>query len=397
MLTVILAAIPALTAPATASSAPAPGASRPVLISSTPHPEPAWFNADARLLVHTMPTVTGGRTTATTLLFTPRGKAPRGGWPVVAWAHGTTTPGNKDCAPSLTPDDLDGGLTRDGFASDYAWELGHLVNAGYAVVAPDFEGLGPRATTPLPYYSADSLARSLITGVQAARQAERTLSNSYVAVGHSDGGHAVLGVEAHAGEAPELRFAGTAALAPFTSIPKQVAAFERDAQTSPDPVTAANGRVNAQFNVALMAVGLAARQPFDPTTIMGPHLAEVLPRFAAQCSVGANAVIRQAVEAKPGSFAGYHPDWAANEAMRNFLAISDPGADPRFALRKPTFIAQGTNDAFVFEEVVTPFVATARQNGSPIDYRIYPGADHFSLIKASGEDLLDFLARRLPR
>lgn len=119
------------------------------LISSVPHEEPDFFNADARLLVHTMPSIAGTPTRATTLLFVPRGAPPAGGWPIVAWAHGTATPGQKTCAPSLSPD-LDGGLTRDGFKSDYAFQIGQLVNAGYAVVAPDLEGLGPVATVPHP-------------------------------------------------------------------------------------------------------------------------------------------------------------------------------------------------------------------------------------------------------
>ena len=134
------------------------------LISSAHHPVPEFFSAEARLLVHTMPGTGGKPTRATTLLFVPRGTPPAGGWPIVAWAHGTTTPGQKTCAPSLSPN-LDGGLTRDGFKSDYVFQIGELVNAGYAVVAPDLEGLGPEANVAHPYFSEASFARSLIAGI----------------------------------------------------------------------------------------------------------------------------------------------------------------------------------------------------------------------------------------
>lgn len=77
------------------------------------------------------------------------------------------------------------------------------------MVAPDLEGLGPDAATPYPYYSLSSLARSLIAGVMAARAAEPRLSDRWAAVGHSDGGHGALGVEALAGEAAGLTFVGT--------------------------------------------------------------------------------------------------------------------------------------------------------------------------------------------
>ncbi len=98
---------------AAACAAPKPNVTNAAprsLVSSTVQPEPADFRADARLLIHTMPSITGVATRASTLLFVPRGRPPAGGWPIVAWAHGTTTPGQKTCAPSLTPNDLDGGF-----------------------------------------------------------------------------------------------------------------------------------------------------------------------------------------------------------------------------------------------------------------------------------------------
>lgn len=54
------------------------------LISSMAHPVPPNFRADTGLLVHTMPSITGQVTRASTLPFVPRGAPPADGWPVVA-------------------------------------------------------------------------------------------------------------------------------------------------------------------------------------------------------------------------------------------------------------------------------------------------------------------------
>jgi hypothetical protein len=55
----------------------------------------------------------------------PRGKAPKGGWPVVTYAHGTT--GIADpCAPSRTANTFGFGL------------LSRWLKAGYAVVRTDY-------------------------------------------------------------------------------------------------------------------------------------------------------------------------------------------------------------------------------------------------------------------
>ena len=184
---------------ALAGAAPAQAADRDAALATlraaTASPAIPEINADVRLLHHAMRGVAGKPVPATTLLLVPKGTPPAGGWPIVAWEHGTTTPGQKSCAPSQTPE-LDGGLTRNGFKSDYAWQVGQLIDAGYAVVAPDLEGLGPDATTPYPYYSLSSLARSLVAGVVAAREAEPRLADRWAVVGHSDGGHGALGAAA---------------------------------------------------------------------------------------------------------------------------------------------------------------------------------------------------------
>ncbi len=381
-----------LAANTVATAADTPSAA---LILSAPHEEPDFFRADARLLVHTMPSIAGTPTQATTLLFVPRGKPPAGGWPIVAWAHGTTTPGQKTCAPSLSPD-LDGGLTRDGFKSDYTFQIGQLVNAGYAVVAPDLEGLGPVATVPHPYYGEASFARSLIAGVRAAREAEPTLSSRYAVVGHSEGGHGALDIDKHAAEAPELTLVGIVALAPYTSIAATADLSAERARTENDPAKAQSFRVTEQFQVMLMSAGLLAQSPdFDPGTVMGDDLKRVLPQFRASCSVPSIAVIQGAMKTGGASFAGLKPGWAETPQMHAFLAANDPTVTPGFTLHHPTLIVQGSEDPLVPEPLNTRFADQLRAREAPVTYKVYPGADHFTIIRRADADVLAFLAARL--
>lgn len=66
----------------------------------------------------------------TAAVFTPRTAAPQGGWPVIAWAHGTVGLGD-DCTPSAN--------ARSPRDNEY---LSHWLDQGYAVVAADYVGLG---------------------------------------------------------------------------------------------------------------------------------------------------------------------------------------------------------------------------------------------------------------
>ena len=364
------------------------------LRAATDSPAIPEINADVRLLHHTMRGVAGKPVPATTLLLVPKGTPPNGGWPIVAWEHGTTTPGQKSCAPSQTPE-LDGGLTRDGFKSDYAWQIGQFINAGYAVVAPDLEGLGPDATTPYPYYSLSSLARSLVAGVIAAREAEPRLAKRWAAVGHSDGGHGVLGVEAVAGEARGLTFVGTVAMAPYVAVEAHAAYFGAEGKAATTQEAALQGQMMQQFQGALMATGLRVTQPsFKEASVMGQDLATILPRFRSLCSVKAIGTIDAAVKAKGAAFRGLMTGWAQQPQMHAFLVTNDPAVMPGFTLRKPVLIVQGTADPFVLEPLQTPFANQMKRSGAPVTYERYDGADHFTVIRQADADVLAFLRER---
>ena len=367
------------------------------LISAQPPQIPADIHGSARLLTHTMPAINGGTTRATTLLFVPSGNPPAGGWPIVGWIHGTTSTGKKDCAPSLSPQ-LDGGLTRDGFKSGYAAEIASLVNAGYAVVAPDLEGLGPVASEQYLYFSEASMARSLLAGLLAARRVEPALSNRWVVFGHSDGAHGALGVERHAGEAAGLEFLGTVAAAPYTSVPGIGAEYAVEARAVSDPTTLLNARVMVQMQGAFMTTALLAQLPdFDPGAVMGEDLKTLMPAFRNQCSVGAFNLVKAAVARKGESFRGVRPDWSADPRMHAFLATNDQGEMETFTLRQPALIVQGTDDNFVSAPLNTALAARLRDVGAPLNFKFYPGADHFAVLPQANKDVLAFLAARFAR
>ncbi|WP_213083529.1 lipase family protein, partial [Azospirillum sp. B4] len=133
------------------------------------------------------------------IVYLPAGTPPQGGWPILAWAHGTT--GFADvCAPSW----------RGQPARDVAY-LQRWMEAGFAVVATDYEGLGTKGVHP--YLLWKSEGRSILDAVRAALKAKPgVLRNQVVIAGQSQGSGAALGATYLAPDyAPDLRVLGTVA------------------------------------------------------------------------------------------------------------------------------------------------------------------------------------------
>ena len=143
------------------------------------------------------------------VVVAPDGRPPEGGWPVVAWAHGTTGV-DRRCAPSI--DYPESGLVR-------VPELDELVAAGTVVAITDYPGLGTPG--PHPYLVGESEGRAVLDSIRAARALLGTdaVSSTAAIYGHSQGGHASVWADQIAGSyAPELDVAGVAAMAPPTDL-----------------------------------------------------------------------------------------------------------------------------------------------------------------------------------
>jgi dipeptidyl aminopeptidase/acylaminoacyl peptidase len=98
-------------------------------------------------------------------LYFPQGKPPPGGWPLIAWAHGTLGVADA-CAPSWT------GTPRD------ASYLNKWLQQGFAVVATDYQGLGGPGPHPYLIWQAEG-ALYLIA---SARRCRPTRNSSPIAL-----------------------------------------------------------------------------------------------------------------------------------------------------------------------------------------------------------------------
>lgn len=275
--------------------------------------------------------------------------------PVVAWTHGTTGVAT-GCAPSL----LDAP-----FANTPA--LPQAIDAGWAVVATDYAGLGTPGVHG--YLIGEDEARSALDAVRAARGIrEAMLSDRFVLWGHSQGGHAALWSAARAPEyTPDLRLAGVAALAPASDLP----ALVRHAQREPV------GKIISSFIVT----AYAARYPeIDTDAVVRPGARWLANDMARRCLAGKETLVSVAdsLLLTDPIFAG-DPTYGALGARLHENSAEVP-------ISSPVLIAQGDRDELVLPAVQDAYVERRCKAGQRMAYRVYPGRDHLSLV-ATGSPL----------
>ena len=170
--------------------------------------------AESVVMTYKMQGIKGQETQATALVFTPKTEPPAGGWPIVAWAHGTVGVGD-DCAPSRNR------LIVEGLLPDVHTQkmIDSFVQAGYVVVAPDYEGLGEPSGRELhPFLNLKSEAYSITDAVVATKSwLGNKASNKWAVVGASQGGHAALGAAQYAARA-NMDYKGVVAFAPANNL-----------------------------------------------------------------------------------------------------------------------------------------------------------------------------------
>src|SRR5215218_3894435 len=131
-----------------------------------------------KLVLYRSQGVDGKGNAVSGIVSIPKGKAPKKGWPVITYAHGTTGAADQ-CAPSRDAV----GTPVHGYNAYISPLLTRWLKAGYAVVRTDYEGLGTPG--PHPYLIGNSEGRATLDIARAARKLNRDIGSELVIAGHS--------------------------------------------------------------------------------------------------------------------------------------------------------------------------------------------------------------------
>jgi len=353
-------------------------------------PESLPAASSAVLFEYTMDAVDGGTTPALAQLFKPAGPTPDGGYPLVVWARGTTGIANA-CTPSQSFDD---------FGNEVA--VNSLLEAGYAVLAPDYEGFGTPALHP--YFIRNSHANSVLDAIPAAHEIDSSeLSAEWAMVGHSQGGHVVLAT-ARAEQDPAFPLQAVVALAPGTDlIPLSNRAFEAlDMEIAEQDLDNAVERIffiNVNGGFVLNALPLIVPS-LNPTTLFDDDVAGLIDIAVNEefCGEFFDAVDDALFEHLVGvgtleDFGGLRRDWFTEPVLTDVLEEQSLNDE---AQSVPLLVVQGDDDTQIPDTATTDFVNLQLSLGTDVTYELIPGADHIDVASSEFGISVDWLTERFP-
>jgi pimeloyl-ACP methyl ester carboxylesterase len=298
----------------------------------------------------------------------PRGKAPKHGWPVITWAHGTT--GIADaCAP-----------TRLDAAAEPAL-LKQWLKRGYAVLRTDYQGLGTPGTHP--YLNGLAEGRSVLDVVRAARKLDRRIGKRIVIAGHSQGGHAALWAADLAPKyTPELKVRGTVAFAPASHIGEQFS-LARNLNSPGGGTTGLGSLIIRGADVADPALGIAG--------LLSPQASALYGQTLSKCSGELDV---------PSSWGGLAPSqiFKPDADLTPLIAFLNAKVDPEdLRIKTPVRVEQGTADPTVLPPFTDDLVKRFTANHVPVSYKTYAGIDHGHVVTgAPAADATKWIRARLP-
>ncbi len=318
-----------------------------------------------RVLYHSR-SLRGADIAVSGLVVAPDAEAPPAGFPVIAYAHGTTGLAD-DCAPSRRATPLD---TAPGAAP---LPLPALWEAGFVVAATDYEGLGTPGRHP--YLVGASEGRGVLDIVRAARSIDEAGAGTpTIAMGVSQGGHAALFTgEIAPTYAPDVRLAGVVALAPGAELAQAATLLMGDPSV-------------VGFAVAI-AAGFAAANP-------EAALERVLtPAALARIDV----LDHGCIDAVLAAFAGPVRDVIRLEALADpsWARVLDENTPGRLRTDVPVFVGQGDADPLVVPELTDALVLRLCATGTDVTYRRYTGATHGGVVEAARADVSAWMEDRL--
>ncbi|WP_406233791.1 lipase family protein [Nocardia sp. NBC_01009] len=354
-------------------------------------------------------------TEASAAVYFPPGPAPAGGWPVIAWAHGTVGLGD-DCAYSITG--------PSAAERDWAY-LGTWLQQGYAIVAADYAGLG----TPdeHPYLNGMVMAHNVVDAVQAATRQYSSLAKKWAVVGQSQGAGAAAYTARYATEfgGPELDYRG----AVTTGVPAYVEDVLLPLAPHMPPI-----KLSPHSTAYVLYILNGLRTTYGDAAGQSPSENRAGPSGGEAAAYG-DAAGQSPSENRAGPSGG---EAAASPTLNIESFLTDAGREwltrardacigplgdelaargvvlgdlfsrplleipdlhgflarymalPESGYNKPLFIGQGLRDTDVITPESLRWAAVLKANGQPVTLHTYP-TDHSGTVNASLPDSLPFV------
>ncbi|HEY5108972.1 MAG TPA: lipase family protein [Acidimicrobiales bacterium] len=365
-------AIPAFYTPPSPLPAAAPGtlirSVKVVGVPGVPTSATVW-----RILFHST-TIYGADVAQSGYVIAPSSPAPAGGYPVIAWAHGTSGFA-APCAPSLF-------TSSGGGSGPYLLpSLSRYLAAGYVVSAADYQGLGVSDGVH-PYLLGTSEGRSVLDATRATRHlAGLATADTVVIYGHSQGGHAALfAAELAPTYAPDLHVVGVVAAAPATGLSTLISI-----------VGTPTGAEFLPYSVPTSYAWTQTYTDLPESTVLTPAGAA----FAStEVTKGCSDQVAAAIVAHHltptrvfAAGAGSNPNVLAH------ARANDPG---NVRTTVPMLVVQGTADGTVPPPLTDTYVTSkACPTGDTIQYLHVTGATHGTVVFVAAPTIVAWMNARL--
>ncbi|MFZ3212033.1 MAG: lipase family protein [Terriglobales bacterium] len=335
----------------TSTALPAGG---PGTLIRSEHTHDYYFPRDItifRILYHSR-TANGEDAATSGVVLVPDRKPPKGGWPVIAWAHRLEGVA-RTCAPSLVQN-----LHEGSFLSMY-------VNLGYAVVATDYAGLGTNYRNAA--IDIGSNAADVIYSIPAARAAVPRLGARWIAMGAFEGALVALEVAEKEADLRDPNYLGSIAISGIADVHQL---YQRLAQgpTGQMPVLLAYGikTVFPQFRIE------------DMLTEKGLALYR---RMETSCSLETDSPSEEML----------NPHWEQDKFVQQFFQRNTLGQKTAFG---PLLVISSEGDSAVPISLTAEAVGRLCKRGDHVQFDRYQSPNPKAVIGDSVRDQIEWIQGR---
>lgn len=306
-----------------------------------------------RILYHSRAATGEDVASSGVVLFPAEKKAPPGGWPVIAWAHGSSGVA-RTCAPSLRRNLVQGPL------------LSMYVDLGYAIIATDYTGLGTKFRNA--YLDAPSNAMDVISSIPAARKAVPQLGSRWIVLGTAEGALTALAVSEKENELQGADYRGAVAVSDFGSA---------------KDIFADAGQRSSTIKLASLFYGTKTVYPeFQPSAVLIGEGLRAYKQIEETCpDLGTIS--------EPPVAGSVRPDWEDNKFVMRYLNRSSSGRAE--AAGPILFISSDGQSA---SSSVSPAISRMCKAGDRVQWLRYPDADPGRVTGDSVRDQIAWIEAR---